>query len=94
MPRAFKLLKDCDDLDCDLLLIDVRLGPISGFELANIIRKTNTKVGICFISAFRNYFESLVSEYPNLDCKCFIQKPIGSKELIYRVNEILTKRMS
>jgi DNA-binding response OmpR family regulator len=55
---------------------------MNGFELCNKIREKNTVTSICFITAFHAYYEALLEEYPNIDCKCFIAKPIEIINLV------------
>jgi CheY-like chemotaxis protein len=55
---------------------------MNGFELCNKIRQKNTVTRICFITAFHAYYEALLEEYPNIDCKCFIAKPIEIINLV------------
>lgn len=74
----------------DLLLIDIRMPKMTGFELYEHIRKIDKKVNVCFITAFEVYFESILEEDPKIDTRCLIKKPIGRKELIDRVNKELS----
>jgi two-component system, OmpR family, response regulator ChvI len=75
----------------DVLMIDIRMPKMNGFELAEKILKIDITSKICFITAFDVYYEGLVEEYPNLDITCFIKKPITiealSKQLKTRLNE-------
>jgi two-component SAPR family response regulator len=65
----------------DLLIIDVRMPVLDGFELAEKILRIERSSKICFITAFDIYFRSLVEEYPNLDFTCFLRKPITIEAL-------------
>ena len=69
----------------DLLLIDIRMPNMSGFELSEKIREADPDVKICFITAFDIYYESLLEEYPNMDFNCFIKKPISTQALLERI---------
>jgi two-component system catabolic regulation response regulator CreB/two-component system response regulator ChvI len=69
----------------DLLLIDIRMPKINGFELAYEIRKKDRSVKICFITAFEVYYEAIVDQYVELDFKCFIKKPIMIDDPIKRI---------
>lgn len=81
-------LKFYKPLFYDLLLLDVKMGELSGFEVAEAIRLVDKSIKICFLSAFKNYFDSLLSEYPNLDFRYFIQKPIRKNELLSRIKSL------
>jgi CheY-like chemotaxis protein len=74
----------------DLIIIDIVLPKMNGFELYYKIRKLDDKVKICFLTAGEMYYEEIRKEaFPELDTKCFIKKPITNEELIRRIKEIL-----
>lgn len=78
----------------DLLVLDVRMPNMDGFELYRAIREVDTKTKICFFTAAEldNYrvveLEDLMEE---LGEECFISKPIENNEILCRINTILTK---
>ena len=69
----------------DLLLVDIRMPDMSGFELSQKIRKKDRTIKICFITAFEVYYQALLEVYRNLDFKCFIKKPITIQQLAERI---------
>jgi CheY-like chemotaxis protein len=74
----------------DLLLIDIAMPKMNGFELYDRIRKLDKKVKISFITASEMFYEEIRKEaFPELDTKCFIRKPIANPDLIQQVMEIL-----
>jgi DNA-binding response OmpR family regulator len=66
----------------DLLLIDIRMPNMTGFEFYQEINKIDNKANVCFITAFEVYYRSLLEEFAYLERKCFIQKPISIDELV------------
>ena len=78
----------------DLLVLDVRMPNMDGFELYRAIREVDTKSKICFFTAAEidNYrvaeLEDMMEE---LGEECFISKPIENNEILCRINTILTK---
>jgi DNA-binding response OmpR family regulator len=80
----------------DLLLLDILMPNMNGFELYQEIRMIDYKVKICFLTAgridhdeFRKKVDS-ISSIENDDIEnCFISKPMENEELIKRVNEQL-----
>ncbi len=78
----------------DLLLLDIKMPKMNGFELYNEMRKKRLicQERVCFITAFEIYYETLNKEFPQLDVGCFIKKPIEVGDLIERVEmEIKSK---
>jgi two-component system, OmpR family, response regulator ChvI len=75
----------------DLLLIDIRMPQMNGFELYHKIRNitTDTKIKACFITAYDLYYEPLKKEFPGLNVGCFIRKPFELKDLVNRLNQEL-----
>ncbi|RPJ26692.1 MAG: response regulator [Nitrosopumilales archaeon] len=74
----------------DLIMIDVSMPKMNGFELYHKIRKLDDKVKVCFLTAGEMYDEEIREEtFPELDTNCFIRKPIANQDLIQRVKDIL-----
>ena len=70
----------------DLLLLDVRMPKMNGFELYQEIEKADKKAKVCFITAFEVYYQALREIFPTLNVNCFIRKPIEIDDLIKRIN--------
>lgn len=75
----------------DLALIDIRMPELNGFELCNKIRKLDSKVKLCLMSAFYMNSAELREHYPLLDIECFIPKPIHINELVNRLETELLR---
>ncbi|MDP3451705.1 MAG: response regulator transcription factor [Bacteroidales bacterium] len=74
----------------DLLLLDVMMGAISGFKLAELIREDYPKkIPIIFITAKDNENDKLKGF--NLGADDYISKPFSVKEVIARVNAVLSR---
>jgi DNA-binding response OmpR family regulator len=73
----------------DLLLLDVRMPAMTGFELYREIRKIDAKVKICFITAFEIYFDEFKKVFPKINVSCFIRKPVTIEELTGVLHEQL-----
>jgi two-component system, OmpR family, response regulator ChvI len=75
----------------DLLIIDIRMPNMTGFELYRKIREIDSKVRVCFITAFETYFEKFRLEFfPLEEIKGFIKKPIQIEDL-ERFVKVVTK---
>lgn len=74
----------------DLLLLDIKMPKINGFDLCQKMTKIDSNVKICFLTASELFYEEYrrLDAYPRLDKENFIQKPIRSEELIRQLNEI------
>ena len=77
----------------DLIILDVRMPDMNGFELYNEIKKIANKVKVCFLTAGEMDYEQFGKElFPALDENCFIQKPIQNETLIKRLNRIISAK--
>jgi two-component SAPR family response regulator len=66
----------------DLLIIDIRMPSMTGFELYRKIREMDSKVTVCFITAYETYYEKFRQEFfPLEEIKGFIRKPIQVEDL-------------
>jgi len=73
----------------DLCVLDVMLPGIDGFELARIIRSTNTIIPIVFLTA-RSMSADRIEGF-RLGCDDYIVKPFNSEELILRIRALLKR---
>jgi DNA-binding response OmpR family regulator len=69
----------------DLLLLDIKMPKISGFELYRRLRKIDSKPKVCFITAFDVYYDEFKKLLPSLEVKCFLRKPISMSDLAEQV---------
>jgi len=69
----------------DLLLVDVNMPKVNGFEFSEKILKLDVNVRICYISAGELNVEALREQYPSLSIGCFIKKPVTIENLVRRV---------
>jgi DNA-binding response OmpR family regulator len=69
----------------DLLLIDVNMPKMNGFELCTQILKFDVNVRICFITAGETNIEALREVYPTINVGCFINKPVTIDYLVKRI---------
>jgi two-component system, OmpR family, response regulator ChvI len=78
----------------DLLLIDIKMPKMNGFELYQEIEKIDNKAKVCFITAFEVYYESLREVFRTVKVDCFIKKPITNEELVERITTELASNSS
>jgi DNA-binding NtrC family response regulator len=73
-----------------LALLDIRMAPLNGFELYKEMKRIDSKVEACFITAFEDYREEFKESFPMLDeAKYFIRKPKAIEDLVNHVATIL-----
>jgi len=73
----------------DLVICDVKMPDMTGFQLFSKIRQIDRRVKALFITAFENYEREFLVTLPDMDIKCVLQKPLGIKQLQDVVKETL-----
>jgi CheY-like chemotaxis protein len=69
----------------DLLLVDINMPHMNGFELSEKILAIDINVKICFMSSGEINREALREIYPSLSVGCFIRKPVTTDYLVKRI---------
>ena len=69
----------------DLLLVDINMPHMNGFELCEKILAIDINVRICFMSSVEINREALREIYPSLSLGCFIGKPVTIDYLLKRI---------
>ena len=75
----------------DLILLDIKMPKMNGFDLYQKIMEIESDVKICFLTASELFYEEYrrLDAYPRLDKAYFIQKPFRIEQLLRELNEIL-----
>jgi CheY-like chemotaxis protein len=67
----------------DLLLLDIRMPDMNGFELYQKIKDLDDKAKVCFITAYDESLNEFKKLFPSLeDVDCFLKKPIEMHNLV------------
>ena len=75
----------------DLVILDIKMPKMDGFQLYDEIKKKDPQAKICFLTASELYYEEFrKKEYHALDKNLFIRKPIDNEELVKDVNGIIS----
>ena len=86
---ALESLKENSDDYYDLVLTDIRMPKINGFELYRRIRESNPQMKVVFITAFEINKDEFSKVIPSVDVIDFISKPVSMATLITKLNSIL-----
>lgn len=71
----------------DLVLLDIRMPKLDGFELYRQIRKRDGNARVYFMSAFEVYRDEF-GRLPEANKSCFMKKPLDQKEIKKMLNQI------
>ena len=69
----------------DLLLIDVNMPIMDGFQLAQKLLQKDLNVRICFMTAGEINMDAATEVHPLKSIGCFIKKPITAEQLLRRI---------
>ena len=69
----------------DLLLIDVNMPMMDGFQLAQKLIQKDLNVRVCFITSGEINMDAAREVHPLKSIGCFIRKPITAEQLLRRI---------
>jgi DNA-binding response OmpR family regulator len=75
-----------------LLILDVMMPKMSGFELYRLIKKIDGKVKACFLTGlddFSEYGAYKKEIFPKLNERYFVRKPVTGEDLLERVDYMI-----
>jgi two-component system, OmpR family, response regulator ChvI len=76
----------------NLLILDIKMPQMNGFELYKELRKIDEKIKVCFLTALSELhdYDAFKREvFPKSGQRYYVQKPIENDEILVRINEIL-----
>jgi DNA-binding response OmpR family regulator len=80
----------------DLVILDIKMPKIDGFELYNKLKEKDSQVKICFLTASEMFYEKFRKTRlvftKTIGEDYFIQKPINTEDLIRRLTSIMDKK--
>jgi DNA-binding response OmpR family regulator len=74
----------------DLVITDIRMPKMNGFELYRSIKEKNQSMKIAFITAFEINKEEFNKVMPSVNVIDFISKPVSISNLITKLKTMLT----
>jgi DNA-binding response OmpR family regulator len=76
----------------DLLLLDIKMPKMNGFELYNKLHQIDEKAKICFITAYDLYYDEFKRVFPKIKVECFIRKPVSINNLARVIKDELQQQ--
>ena len=73
----------------DLLILDIKMPKMNGFDLYREIKKIDNKAKVCFLTAGEIEHGIHRDIFDTLDADCLIRKPVENKDLIARLHKII-----
>ena len=73
----------------DLMILDIRMPGMNGFQLYQKIKDIDDKAKVCFLTAFEEASREFKSSFPFLEeVKCYLKKPITVQDLVKRLLDL------
>jgi DNA-binding response OmpR family regulator len=74
----------------DLVILDIKMPKMDGFELHHEIKKKDNNSKVCFLTASELYYEEFRKKgYSALDRNLFLRKLIENEELVKEINKMI-----
>jgi DNA-binding response OmpR family regulator len=72
----------------DLVLIDIMMPKMDGFALYERLKKVDSDVKVCFLTASEMYHQEVrEKDHCALDRDLFLQKPMSNEDLVREINK-------
>jgi CheY-like chemotaxis protein len=79
----------------DLIILDIKMPKMDGFELYNKIKEKDPQIKICFLTASELFYEEFRKArfllVEKIGEEYFIQKPIKTDDLVQKINVLMMK---
>ena len=76
----------------DLVLLDIKMPGVHGFNFYQKIKNTDKKIKICFLTGSEFYYERFREEqgFGGFNQETFLVKPIENEDLLHTIEKLLT----
>ncbi len=82
---ALNMIRKCKN-DIDLILLDIQLPEINGFEVIKLLKSNDTTKNIPIFVVSAHAMESDIKKALNAGCNNFITKPINLESFVDKIN--------
>lgn len=89
-----KALAEYEPTKYDIVILDIHMPKLNGFELYRRLKKADGQTIFCFLTAFEILPSEFGKMFPDSDMKTFLKKPISLSELARQLEDILAQRRS
>lgn len=89
-----KALESFKSSTYDLVILDIKMTPITGFELFRRLLVIDNKVRVCFMTAFEVYHDEFRRVFPTISVDCFVRKPVTIDKLAKIINRQLADEVA
>lgn len=72
----------------ELIILDIRMPRMNGFEFFREVKKLDRSVKVCFLTAFEVYTDEFKKLFPDMKVEGFLRKPITISELATQIEKI------
>ena len=72
----------------DLIILDIRMPKLNGFQLYRELTILDGKAKFFFLTAYENYRQEFNKAFPELNETRFLKKPMGTRELLQQIQEL------
>ena len=76
----------------DLLILDIKMPKMDGYELYEKLKNIDDKVKVCFLTASERYKEEHRPSFLSSSYATFLTKPITVDDLFKKVNEMIKQK--
>jgi two-component system, OmpR family, response regulator ChvI len=79
----------------DLVILDIRMPVMNGFQLYQKLKSIDDDVKVCFLTAvhdlsdYKEAYPDIIDAIEKDEMKCFLDKPVGSEQLRTLVKNII-----
>jgi DNA-binding response OmpR family regulator len=70
----------------DLIISDIKMPKMNGFEMVYEMKKRDAEVQVIFLTGFVDLMKEVNKLFTKLNIREVIQKPIGIQELVEKIN--------